>query len=326
MPESTNSNKILLLCPEGDLKLGLFNDIACSERISVRYVLFSHKLHIWIEKSIYTFNYLSGLKLKLPKWVFNCDIENWSRGFSRIIVRSNVLEHLRISRVQRLRKRGIRCDLLLLDSVDADSATIAATKHLINSGLWDSILTFDRQDAEKYGFSFAGFHYYSKPDIAFPEKSLYDVYYVGSFKGNRTRLINDTLKHLTANGICCRFDILSNNLKKTEEAAAGINVFRKSLPYRDVLEYTTASNCILEIIQENQHGPSLRYFEAVVFNKKLLTNNPYVVDFPYYNPEYIRVFKDADDIDISWLKAGITVDYRYKGDFSPLKLLEDDGC
>ncbi len=313
-----------MVCPEGDFKLGLFNDIAYSETLSVKYVNICHKLCIW-KKIIYTFNYLSGLKFKLPRGLFCCDIESWSKGFSRIIIRSNVLEYLDIRRIQRLRKRGIRCDLFLIDSMDGDSATIHATRHLIKSEFWDNILTFDRQDAEKYGFSFAGYHYYSKPIIPIPEKSLYDVYYVGSFKGGRTRLINETFKHLSANGICCHYDILSDNLKKTEQTAVGINVFRKSLPYSEVLKQATASTCILEIIQENQHGPSLRYFEAVVFNKKLLTNNPYVVDFPYYNPEYIKVFKDIGDIDINWLKADITVDYHYAGDFSPLKLLEEEG-
>ncbi len=323
MKESIHSGKILLICPESDLELGLFNDIACSETISVRYVTICRRLYIWIKKSIYTFNYLLNLKFKLPRWLFCCDIKNWHKGFSRIIIRSNVLEYIDIYQIQRLKKRGIRCDLFLIDSIDGDSKTIVSTKRLIRSELWDNILTFDRQDAEKYGFSFAGFHYYSKPNIPLPGKILYDVYYVGSFKGNRTRPINDTFKVLTANGICCHYDVLSDSLRKTEEAASGINVFRKSLPYSEILRQTAACTCILEIIQENQHGPSLRYFEAVVFNKKLLTNNPYVVDFPYYKPEYIKVFKDAGDIDINWLKADIAVDYHYNGDFSPLKLFEE---
>lgn len=325
MQNSKHKEKILLICPESDLKLGLFSDIADNDTILVKYVLIRNEFYIWIKKFIYTVNYLSGLKFKLPGWLFNCDIGQWSQGCSRIIVRSNVLEYVDIRRIQRLRKSGIKCELFLIDSFDGDSSTIIATKYLINSELWDRILTFDRQDAEKYGFSFAGFHYYSKPDITLPEKPLYDLYFVGSFKGNRTKLIDKSYRLLTEKGICCHYDILSSNLKNTEGVAAGINIFRKSLPYSEIIRRATSSKCILEIIQENQHGPSLRYFEAVVFNKKLLTNNPYVVDFPYYNSDYIQVFKDASDIDINWLKTDIVVDYHYAGDFSPLKLLEEEG-
>ena len=73
---------------------------------------------------------------------------------------------------------------------------------------------------------------------------------------------------------------------------------------------------------EKQYGPSLRYFEAVCYNKKLLTNNPCVVDLPYYDPRYIQVFNNPSDIDIDWLREDCTVDYGYKGDFSPNILID----
>ena len=67
---------------------------------------------------------------------------------------------------------------------------------------------------------------------------------------------------------------------------------------------------------------SLRYFEAIVYNKKLLTNNPEVVELPYYDERYMRVFESIEDIDVDWVKAIEKIDYKYKGEFSPLGIIE----
>ena len=110
------------------------------------------------------------------------------------------------------------------------------------------------------------------------------------------------------------------NLQKVE----GINyILNGVIPYKTVLNNLQNSKCILEILRDKQRGPSLRYFEAVCYNKKLLTNNPAIIDFPYYDERYMRVFSKPEDIDINWIKEDISnVDYHYKGDFSPTKLID----
>ena len=81
------------------------------------------------------------------------------------------------------------------------------------------------------------------------------------------------------------------------------------------------SKCVLEFMQEGQNGATLRYFEAVCYNKKLLTDNPNITEFPYYDSRWMRVFKNVEDIDVNWLKENDEVDYQYKGDFSPVELV-----
>lgn len=62
--------------------------------------------------------------------------------------------------------------------------------------------------------------------------------------------------------------------------------------------------------------------EAVCYNKKLLTNNSQTTEYPYYNSEYMKCFKKVEDIDIEWLTDLKPVNYNYKGDFSPIKLID----
>lgn len=81
------------------------------------------------------------------------------------------------------------------------------------------------------------------------------------------------------------------------------------------------TNVIIEILQKGQNGSSLRYFEAVCYNRKLLTNNPNIEKLPFYNPEYMKVFSSSDDIDVEWVKKKGEIDYGYDRSFSPYYLL-----
>ena len=37
---------------------------------------------------------------------------------------------------------------------------------------------------------------------------------------------------------------------------------------------------------------------------------------PYYDERYMKYFRTVEDIDTSWIKEKVVVDYKYKGDFS----------
>ncbi|MBQ1355435.1 MAG: hypothetical protein IIY72_03070, partial [Solobacterium sp.] len=75
-----------------------------------------------------------------------------------------------------------------------------------------------------------------------------------------------------------------------------------------------------EVLKENQNYNSARYFEAVVMNRKLLSNNPNLTSLPYYDEKYMRYFSRPEEIDAAWLKDEAMPDYHYRGDFSPANL------
>ncbi len=77
------------------------------------------------------------------------------------------------------------------------------------------------------------------------------------------------------------------------------------------------SNCILEVLQDGQTGSTLRYLEAVCYNKKLLTTNPRIKNYPFYDERYMKVFSSESDIDYDWVKKRETINYGYKDEFSP---------
>lgn len=92
--------------------------------------------------------------------------------------------------------------------------------------------------------------------------------------------------------------------------------------YEEVISDVLSTNCILEFVAKGQKAQTARYYEAVCYNKKLLTNNPSVKDLQFYDPRYIQYFETIDDIDFAWIKKKEKVDYHYNGEFSPIHALE----
>ena len=62
--------------------------------------------------------------------------------------------------------------------------------------------------------------------------------------------------------------------------------------------------------------------EAVIFGRKLLTNNKNVTDLEFYDPRYIRIFHSPEDIGPDFLASDEVVDYGYRGEYSPLRLID----
>ena len=80
---------------------------------------------------------------------------------------------------------------------------------------------------------------------------------------------------------------------------------------------------MVEVLADGQSSSSFRYYEAVVYNKKLLTNNSNVKDMPFYDPKYIQYFDDTYSIDYDWIKDNsYGVDFKYNNEFSILRLFD----
>ena len=73
--------------------------------------------------------------------------------------------------------------------------------------------------------------------------------------------------------------------------------YNNYIGYEKVLDYIMQSNCILEVVQGVQTGLTYRVYEALCYNKKLLTNNQEVLNLPFYNKNYIHFFEKPEDID-----------------------------
>lgn len=180
--------------------------------------------------------------------------------------------------------------------------------------LFDLVVTDEKVDAEMYGLLFL-------PDPlshkALPKEndSQYDICFIGADKG-RLPLIKEISKAAIEHNVT--YNIKVAGKRRFSEAID----FTEYMPYVDVIKHDMNANCIVEIMQPGQDSYTLRYQEAVCMNKKLLTNNPNVLTEKYYDPRYIQYFNSVSDIDWDFVKEKDEVNYRYEGDFSPIKFLD----
>lgn len=208
----------------------------------------------------------------------------------------------------------VQYTLVMIDTFNTKSGHVVAES--MKTLMYKKIYTFDRLDAVKYGFEYTNSMYSMLRDIK-KNRPKSDLYFIGRDKG-RKKLIEDIFDILTSHGCNCDFTIngvTKDNLLFGIESSRGIT-------YRQVVNEIQSTNCILEVIQQGQTGVTLRYYEAVCYNKKLLTNNPDIVNYPHYDERFMRVYQKPSDIDVTWVKKIDSVDYGYRGEYSPINLVK----
>ncbi|MFQ6819639.1 MAG: hypothetical protein ACLRTI_11395 [Blautia sp.] len=182
---------------------------------------------------------------------------------------------------------------------------------------FSQVYSFDRKDCETYGFIYHPTNY----SMASMDSSLcvtQDAFFVGVSKG-RAGKIAGIYERLTESGAKSEFYIAG--IGRGEERKEGIH-YNQWLSYQQILENIRNSNCIVEVMDGAQEGVTLRTMEAICYNKKLLTDNQSIKDTPYYESGNIQVFTRPDEIDVGFVRSKSNVDYHYKGEFSPIHLLE----
>jgi hypothetical protein len=323
-----SADKVLLLFPSTNRHLGLWDDLETDERCYLRCAKWKEVNNRF---SAY-FQYYYFLLYKRFNWLpFHYylmeyhDIYKLVKGINHLIIIDGALNTVELTELRKCKKinPSLKCYLYLINSIGASSPIMRKVRPKITQFDWNAIFTFDPVEAKKYNYSYLGFNYFSSHSISLEKSELptSDVFFVGGLKGGRTKLIYEIYTRLTSFGVKCDFYLMPIENKDVKQLP-GIYYFNGWRPYNEIQQHTQNSKCILEIIQEGQYGATLRYFEAVSMNKKLLTNNPHIVDFPFYDSRWMRIFKTPDDIDLDWLNKEEPVDYNYANEFSPKHLID----
>lgn len=208
-----------------------------------------------------------------------------------------------------------------------DSMQMLASRNadwLLHRNVFDRVYTIDPEDARK-----AGAHYwntiYSKDDHYKKIAVKKHLYFCGLPKG-RIELLQACAEKMVKHHIEGNFELIDYDRQKPEYDSTGIlKIYtqEKFIRYPTMLAKELEAKCVLDIVQPGQSALSLRAYEAVCYNRKLLTNNKTILSFKFYDSRFMQYFEKVEDIDWNWVKEDIEVDYHYNGEFSPLRLMED---
>lgn len=185
--------------------------------------------------------------------------------------------------------------------------------------VFDFKFSFDQDDCTKYGLE----HFYnclSMPDFLKTKPELYsDAYFIGGALGRLDKLLNVS-EFLSDKLQKCLFYLVGVE-KEKQRNIKGV-IYNKTLSFKEDLLMTYNTNCIVEILREGQSGITLRTCEAILFKKKLITNNLSLARMPFYDPRFMKIFENIEEIDLDFLINTNDIIYEDSEMFSPIKILE----
>jgi hypothetical protein len=180
-----------------------------------------------------------------------------------------------------LRENSIEMTCYLFDGIE----NFKAQKDVMC--FFDTIYSYDRNDVEKYKFKFLT-NFIFDDEIKDSELTQ-KVFNISSFD-KRFCLLEKLADYLKKNEISFRFIVKKNKKDKH----CNIEIIDKYLCLQEVKKIIAQSKVLIDIQKKNQSGLSFRVFESLGYNKKLITNNPDIVNYDFYNKNNIYIISEND--------------------------------
>ena len=180
--------------------------------------------------------------------------------------------------------------------------SIQPDQYLIyNCELW----TFDDEDALKFNMHWNPLHYFGTTINQSAPKD-FDVSFVGADKGRYDK-IQKLEKKFIELGIKPNFIITSG----TNTPFYDRKKYKKRMSYSANLDIMMRSKAILDLLQPEQYGYTMRIPESMVNHVKLITNNTNIYKYRFYNKDNIFVLGRDD---LNQLKQFINSPWNHDND------------
>lgn len=179
---------------------------------------------------------------------------------------------------------------------------------------FDRVITFDKKDYLEYQdkLDFLPLYYYEDflPTSTASEME-YDIGFIGTGHGDRIRIMNEVKKQCEEKGLrIYSFMFLPHKLvyfynKVTNPAfknAKMSDFTYEKLPFEKVYEIYDKSKCVLDIESITQTGLTMRTLEIIGLHKKLITTNPDIVNYDFYNENNIQMMdRNHPKVDVEFI-------------------------
>jgi hypothetical protein len=178
-----------------------------------------------------------------------------------------------------------------------DSVERCPVEHLLQ-GVFDEIYSFDKGDVAKYDFKeTTNYNYLEKQPIKDSPSIKNQVLYIASFDNRLEKVI---LLKQAFEKIKVSYKIIIVGKKASlyklknvfSSKISGMELRKNRIEQGDLKKLYSQTQAILDLVRDNQSGLSFRVFEAMAFQKKLITNNKNIVHYNFYNPNNILVLEN----------------------------------
>lgn len=164
---------------------------------------------------------------------------------------------------------------------------------------FDRIYTFDRVDAEKYGFSYLPlFCIRSMQGLNKGRVQPHTVYMVGNIVNvKRYEAVMKFMDYCNEHGLCFRTYLVISPVVYFRMLRQGIiprNVYFRSIDIRRFHDMIETSSAVFDFANHQQSGYTMRTIENLCAGKKIVTNNKYVLNDFFYSPDRVLHFDEFD--------------------------------
>jgi hypothetical protein len=156
-------------------------------------------------------------------------------------------------------------------------------------GLFDIAYSFEPKDVENYKLNFlTNFYHVSNTH---PETTT-DVYFIGSYD-ERLKIVLKILTYLKNKKKSTKIYIHCNKKKIIKQNKnSDIIYFNKPISIIESEKLFQNSKVILDVQKKIQKGLTFRVFEAMGNRKKLITTNTDIINYDFYNPNNIFIWRE----------------------------------
>jgi len=173
-------------------------------------------------------------------------------------------------------------------------------------GLFDRFFVFDGDDLGRQSVMPITNYYLEaiSAHMQYNEALQSDVFYTGSYAKERIAVLGRLAQDLRQLG--CNFRYHLKHKRKRYLESYDLWTTGQTLSYEENIRYAYNTNIILDLVRPSHQGLSFRFFEAIRFGKKLITNNPKAKAYDFYHPNNIFIW---DNNDIAELEAFVHKPY-----------------
>ncbi len=168
---------------------------------------------------------------------------------------------------------------------------------------FDEIFSFEPSDCEEFGFeSITNFIYDEQPFPAAETSFKYSVFNITSHDRQRFPLLLKIAAVLQQQNLNYKIIVKT---KKTIAEQDLVTIIRESMSLEEIKVLLQQSVCMLDLGVISKHrGLTFRVFEAMGSHKKIITNNPDIAHYDFYDPQNILIInQESVEIPKSFLTS-----------------------
>lgn len=155
---------------------------------------------------------------------------------------------------------------------------------------FDDIFVFDPEDVKKYpeaALHFLPNCYFGEPDFSIP--SEIDLLYIGQFIEKRHQQLSSIHNYLESQQM--HYSSYTSLYQGRDFIPLHPKILHHkiSTTYQENIDFVKKSKTLIDFKRDEHDGLSLRFFEAIQYGKKIITDNFSVKNYDFYHPNNIFV-------------------------------------